>query len=130
MEIELLRPGVGATIFNAMKGDLKFLKNSKHYLYILRDPFDRKIRYIGITSNLPKRRRTHIHMYDHSVPNEQFINWFNMLNARSANPLMEIVKVFDNKADAMKMERIIIEKIGGDLLNIQHKKINASLEVI
>lgn len=69
-------------------------------------------------------------MYDHSVPNEQFINWFNMLNARNANPLMEIVRAFDNKADAMKMERIIIEKIGSDLLNIQHKKINASLEII
>ncbi len=112
-----------------MKGDLEFLKNAKHYLYILRDPFDRKIRYVGITSNLPKRRRTHVHMYDTSVPNERFINWFNALSARNANPLMEIVKVFNNKAEAMKMERMVIGRIGDDLLNIQCKKVNASTEI-
>src|SRR5258708_565564 len=92
------------------------------FIYILRCPVTRAIKYIGITSvSLHKRLRDHLYNKDHNPEKAQWIAW---LHSQGLLPLIIRIDTFmGTRAQAEQMERYwtyVYIKAGHDLLNIKH----------
>lgn len=97
----------------------KIIKNAKYYLYVLRDPITRDIKYVGITSNPKNRRKDHLAgLFYPNHGNNGLELWKIGVKMNNNRPIFDIIKAFDNYEKARSMERILISKLP-NLLNKQ-----------
>lgn len=94
-------------------------REKPHYLYALKDPLDRKIKYIGITCNIKGRIHAHSAPSNKYMNNKEFIQWRDNLRVRGFAPLFEILKKFDNYYLTRSAEKVLIHSLGSELLNIE-----------
>lgn len=103
------------------------------YLYVLRDPLTREIRYVGITNNPRKRERDHRTSFaqDVELSNPGMFQWKTILKRENAYPLFELIKKFPDYYSAHSMEVKIIVSLGDKVLNINHnpKEVNPNCHV-
>ena len=83
------------------------------YLYYLKDPITKEIRYLGQTTNL--KRRLYAHRYDalqKETPNPWKKNWIKKLQLLGLNPIMEVFRVCKgySKEDVDKLEVQLINE--------------------
>lgn len=97
----------------------KLVKNKKHYIYILEDPFDFKIRYIGITSNPNRRKRNY--RTDSFNSNIHLTTWIDLVRSKGLNPVFKIIHECKNYDAAAKLESKLIKIYSSSLCNIRHK---------
>lgn len=90
--------------------------DKKHYVYILIDPFDLKIRYIGCTLNPKRRRKDHYtnRFYNY---NNKLLTWIIILKDSGTKPIFKVIAEFDNYQKAHSMECVLIKKCSKDLFN-------------
>lgn len=98
-----------------------------HYIYVLRDPFSKKVRYVGFTSyTLEERLKWHVDNamklergYDEPLPDNRKDCWIVALSKHHVVPIIEEVARADAE-DAHEAEALWIglaEWFGVDLLN-------------
>jgi hypothetical protein len=98
-------------------------KTDPHYLYILKDPFTFKIKWVGITNNIRNRKKDHLTNYSNYIGNPSLLEWKETLKGKNAYPLFEVIKEYKNYNTAHQAEIKLIEMLSGDVLNIFHKLI-------
>lgn len=94
------------------------LADKTTYLYLLIDPRDGKIRYVGITSDPEKRMLRHLHKQ--RSMGYGFTLWNAKLESDKLYPIMCVIGKFAIKDDAVKAEGELIKALclqGIDLLN-------------
>ena len=89
------------------------------YIYLLKNPEDNKIVYVGETVNIKHRFIKHKcgSIYDSEDKKE----WLKYLKSKDLNPIIEIIDFADNKQDALIKENFYISKYlkeGYKLFNI------------
>lgn len=92
------------------------LARREFYVYTLADPADDIIRYVGCTSQLVGRRRTHLSMRGASS-GSKLAAWFDDLRQRGARPVFEVQTVaFGAYAHdaARRAERALIRDLARD----------------
>lgn len=100
------------------------------YIYILRDPINKKIRYVGMTKN-PKARLSQ-HLRDalktkkHQKTQKQL--WILYLREKKMTPIMEIIQKEENEAKARIIEEQSVVKNIETIYNI-HMPGKGSLSV-
>ncbi len=97
--------------------------NRAFYLYVLRDPFTRKIRYVGIMSNPKKREKEHRTAFCEGMYAKEgsFLQWKEHLRLLNTYPFFEVIKKFSTYELAHSMEVKLINSLGDDILNIANK---------
>lgn len=83
------------------------------FLYLLRDPRDRVVRYFGVTVNPRVRLQLHIHS---KRGNTRKVQWCQELRSLGLQPIMEILHE-TSRAEAEAMEMTLIEEYFPQLLN-------------
>lgn len=66
----------------------------KCYIYILRDPITKKIRYVGKTNNIKQRYKNHINKNRDKKTHKR--NWINKLREKGKKPIIEIIDEANN----------------------------------
>lgn len=100
-------------------GAHKKTRSKPHHLYILKDPRDLQIKYVGVTHSVANRIR--LRKYQSSFFDKDSINkWLFILKQLGHLPIIEVIKEYDNFDSAHKAEIFLISKLGDELLNIQH----------
>lgn len=84
------------------------------YVYTLRDPVSRDIRYIGISRHPRQRLSEHCCATAGSIGRQQ---WFRMLRTRGQYPYMEIVAHYRTRGEALAEERRLIALHRATVLN-------------
>jgi predicted GIY-YIG superfamily endonuclease len=74
------------------------------FVYFLRDPIDKQVRYVGCSSQPKKRLNNHLHTY-HYVPNR---DWIQDLRSRGLLPVQEVVLGPMTKEQAIRAEARLI----------------------
>lgn len=78
------------------------MKNEAIFIYILRCPISKKVRYVG-SSKRPKTRFSQ-HIKDAKNARTEKQKWILALMSKNELPKMEIVTTCENEADALKIE--------------------------
>jgi hypothetical protein len=90
------------------------------YIYVLKDPRDKRIRYVGKTNNIDRRYEQHLYNRNEGNPHKD--RWITNLQAKGLKPLIEIIEEC-NGEDWRDREIYWIDKCrcdGEDLINIKH----------
>lgn len=93
------------------------------YIYLIKDPTNDLVVYVGETSNVKKRFIAHKYGHIYSDCKEK-VEWTNNLKKLGLSPKFEIVKIVDTKEQALIEENnLIIDYInkGFKLFNINNK---------
>ncbi len=96
----------------------EILLERKHFVYGLKCPFDFEIKYIGLTSNIKKRKRLHYHVSEKNrVKNHKLYDWIDILKSNKVKP--EFIILFEGNYDtAFSVEKMLIKKLSKTLFNI------------
>ena len=91
-----------------------------YIVYSLVDPFDLKIKYVGINKTDKPKSKNYFDFKNfiwlkHNEPLKQ---WMHDLNDKDCKPKMTVLKRFYTREDAVSMQKTLIKKLGNDLLNI------------
>ncbi len=70
---------------------IKNIKDRKFYIYILKDPINLKIRYVGVTCTSLKSRLSQ-HIYDSKKKGTYKRNWINSLKKKNLKPIIEKIE--------------------------------------
>lgn len=62
----------------------------KHYIYILRDPETKQVRYVGQTTNTKSRLSNHL--YKSKNPNNHCQCWIKSILSKGLKPIMEVIE--------------------------------------
>jgi len=87
------------------------MANKTYSVYSLADPFDFKIKYVGVTSDIAKRKRTHHASKGYSYPNEFLKQWLITLNQSGNVVKFTVHKTFCDKKSAYAFESLLIKKM-------------------
>src|SRR5260221_2988394 len=92
------------------------VKDKPGVVYVVRETFNGPIRYIGITSNLDRRKAEHRRRATLNTP---FYKWLGDLYSRGMEPVFDIVQECPDRRNLAKAEREWIAKFAttGTLLN-------------
>src|SRR5258708_24824868 len=105
---ERRRPGGGAGIYvlHHFSHPTGLIREVDYYIYLLRDPRDNRVRYVGRTKNPKRRYSSHLHeKYDGSYIHARR-DWIGELRLMNLRPQMEITEtVFAPIAEALVIER-------------------------
>lgn len=108
-------PSNDSGIVSADRGGAYFMgtkvssRNKKHYLYLVRNPETTEIVYIGVTSNLYRRKLAHSNGDQNT---KQVISVFEKILGKSGRKAkLEIIREFANYDIAHSMEVKLIKKI-------------------
>ncbi len=99
-----------------------------YHIYGLVDPTDKKIKYIGCSTNVEDRYRQHI--YNSKYSNDDKYEWINGLRKQNLYPetiILDTISTNDRKM-AINMESKWIEKYKNDLFNMNQT--NSSKKVV
>lgn len=91
---------------------------NKYYVYVLKCPFDFKIRYIGCTKNPKLRYRNH--RTDNRFTNEYIKDWLCGLRLSGNKPIFQIIYETYSEKNAKSMEKNLIKKFSDQLVNKLH----------
>ena len=82
------------------------------YLYVLKDPFDKKVRYVGATKNPKSRFYQHIKdaKKKKKTAKTKKQKWISGLLERGLQPLIEVIKKIDDDAEARREEEKLVIK--------------------
>lgn len=92
--------------------------NNTWFIYVLTDPRDGRIRYVGKTDNLKRRLRMHLHAAMNAKSRNRRVNWIRSLMLSGLTPCMPVLESGDG--DWKEAERRWIrnlKKAGLDLVN-------------
>jgi len=95
---------------------------SMYYIYALAEPTTNEIRYVGITTDLTVRYKSHLCVND-GCPKS---NWVYYLRDKTLKPNMIVLDTAQNKKEALLRESqliILYKKQGCDLLNVNYQKL-------
>ena len=90
------------------------------YIYLLVDPTNKKIRYVGATSNPKSRLRQHIQdaAKPKKTPKTKKQNWILSLSKKGISPHMKIIDSKKDEAEARKIEEKTVIKYINTIYNI------------
>ena len=89
-----------------------------YYIYSLTDPFDLKIKYIGVTNNPENRSKNY--RADKTFYNKSLQKWINDLHESGNVVRFTVIKSFSIKKIAFGIEASLIKKIQPEF-NIKSK---------
>ena len=92
----------------------------QYFIYQLRCPITKEIKYVGQTKNIGQRFDQH--RWGSEMDSKEKLNWINELKSKKLIPLLEIIKIAKNKKEALILEKeYIIEYInnGENLFNLE-----------
>lgn len=102
--------------------DISKTRTKKHYVYILKDPYDLKIRYVGITQSLARRIKEQTKCASaHIRKNKGNPAWFLSLKIHGVTPIFQIVKECDDFHSARNVESMLIKKLSDTVFNTQRE---------
>jgi predicted GIY-YIG superfamily endonuclease len=93
------------------------------YIYLLKDPTNNKIVYVGETINI--KRRFDTHRYGTNDDSKDKKEWLKSLKLKKLTPIIEIIDFADSKQEAFGKENFYISKYlkeGYKLFNIRNTK--------
>ena len=97
-----------------------------HYVYTLTDPRTSVIMYYGVTSNINKRFSEHTQYKPQKRHNIKKVAWIEELRADNLLPLITVIATFEERADALELEKkLIYDNIDSGILNIGDKTYSA-----
>lgn len=80
-------------------------------VYALIDPIEVKVKYIGITgSSLQKRLEGHLYEAKSSRSSTYKLNWIKSLRKKKSKPIIRLLKSYDTREEAAKLEEELIIK--------------------
>ncbi|MDV3751163.1 GIY-YIG nuclease family protein [Elizabethkingia anophelis] len=93
------------------------MKESVHYVYLLRCPLNNEVKYVGVSMNPKVRFRGHLNDYG----NKAKMQWIKSLKESNLLPVMEVVDSCDKRIDVSDLESKYIEKYRGTIFNSKSK---------
>lgn len=92
----------------------------QYKVYVLVDPIETEVRYVGITSSSLKQRLSgHVNESKTSRVSTYKLNWINSLKKVNSKPFIRLLKSFDTRDEAAKLEKELIIKY-----KVKHKLTN------
>ena len=99
----------------------------KYFVYLLIDPEDKSVKYVGCTNNPDRRLQWHIKQ---SSSNYNYDNkkkkWIDSLSEKRLEPILNIIAGFTNREQAEYFEALLIKAYfltGVSLVNVNNRKI-------
>lgn len=89
-----------------------------YYLYILKDPYNKKIRYIGI-SNFPKKR---LYLHKRFSKNKKLLSWLSNLKNKGKSPILKILAKDSFKNILIKEKNLIKLYKKKNIFNISNNR--------
>lgn len=103
----------------------------KYQIYVLIDPRDLKVRYIGLTcTSLKRRLATHLSKAKNNYFNYQKDNWVRSLLLHNCKPIIRRLQYVDTLIEGRKQERFLITKYRNRLFNINDTGRNGKNTVV
>lgn len=100
------RGGAGAYVLHHFGYPRGLVWDVDHYIYVLRDPRDGGVRYVGRTRNLKRRYGAHLYRTEDGSFVHDRRDWVLELRAAGLRPLMEVVETLSAPvAEALVSER-------------------------
>lgn len=100
------------TLWFVIERNISYLCFMETKVYILIDPENLKIRYIGITKEKYLSKRLSGHLYD-SIKRDgktHHHNWIKSLNKKGLKPIIRLLKMCNTYEEARKLELKLIDK--------------------
>jgi len=94
---------------------------SIHYIYILRCPDTRAVRYVGITTHPAIREKEHC-IYAINKPKTKVQCWLIELRQQNKAPIFEVVESGERMGGRERMWIYFLHEAGADLLNVHMNK--------
>lgn len=76
------------------------MKESVHYVYLLKCPLTNEVKYVGVSMNPKVRFRAHLNEFGNKAKRE----WVQSLKSEGILPIMEIVDSCEKRADVAALE--------------------------
>lgn len=84
------------------------MNTKQHHIYILIDPTNGGVKYVGQSTNLSSRYISHVHGGN---SNEFVKTWIKSLKPKKLKPIMVVVNTYHNYRDALAAERKLISSL-------------------
>ena len=91
----------------------------KTFIYVLIDPKDSTVRYVGQTQNPEQRQLNHAGLTEYGITgNRGLVEWKKRLRGLRFAPILFVVDASPGAANALEMQWIAYYRGLGDLLNV------------
>ncbi|WP_395762368.1 GIY-YIG nuclease family protein [Elizabethkingia anophelis] len=93
------------------------IKESTHYVYLLKCPLTNVVKYVGVSMNPKVRYRAHLNGFDNKAKCE----WIQSLKSEGLLPVMEIVESCDKRVEVGAIENKYIKLYRETIFNSNRK---------
>jgi predicted GIY-YIG superfamily endonuclease len=103
---------------------------NKYYVYVLMNPFNDSIFYVGYTGNLDNRFRSHKNQYSATKEGQARWELISLIHATGRELTMRVIKSYPYRGMAMRFESAMIKQAyerNEPLLNYSSKDIQVNL---